>query len=290
MNFAGDFLVDFFGPFSLEKAGGKKSTPKSTAKFKSEFGSFAAKIHTARIWPWLILPEVVTCNVNHQRIIITPINSSENCCRVIDYTLLLCTVIFKIITFLTQEHFKTVAVTVTSGKLIQMTFKTVIGNRWKWRGDCGRQDGNGNGNLINSSEFQDGNGNGNLGEINLEVQKLTRSGLNGVSERDVWKTNLPFSSLSKVLYLRGENCLQNAHSYKQNGPWLKAPLNWTGSVFPLLTTLRAKGTLISEPRFSTSCEMQFFPREKEETAFSKKNPRQWSFSLSRVGKTASRRG
>ena len=28
-----------------------KSTPKSTAKFKSEFGSFAAKIHTARVWP-----------------------------------------------------------------------------------------------------------------------------------------------------------------------------------------------------------------------------------------------
>ena len=26
--------------------------PKSTAKLKSEFGSFAAKIHTARIWPW----------------------------------------------------------------------------------------------------------------------------------------------------------------------------------------------------------------------------------------------
>ena len=29
----------------------KKSTQKSTAKFKSEFGSFAAKAHTARIWP-----------------------------------------------------------------------------------------------------------------------------------------------------------------------------------------------------------------------------------------------
>ena len=29
-------------------------------------------------------------------------------------------------------------------------------------------------------------------------------------------------------------------------------------------TLRAKGTLISEPRFSTPCEMRFFPREKGE--------------------------
>ena len=27
-------------------------------------------------------------------------------------------------------------------------------------------------------------------------------------------------------------------------------------------TLRAKGTLISEPRFSAPCEMRFFPREK----------------------------
>ena len=57
-----------------------------------------------------------------------------------------------------------------------------------------------------------------------------------------------------------------------------------------MPTLRAKGTLISEPRFSTPCEMQFFPREKGKTAFSKKNPRQSPFSLSRVGKTASRRG
>ena len=55
-------------------------------------------------------------------------------------------------------------------------------------------------------------------------------------------------------------------------------------------SLRAKGTLISEPPFSTPCEMQFFPREKGKTAFSKKNPRQSPFSLSRVGKTASRRG
>ena len=53
----------------------------------------------------------------------------------------------------------------------------------------------------------------------LGVQKLTRSGLNGVSERDVWKTNLPFSRLI---------------FYKPKGPFLKSPLNWTGSVFPLL--------------------------------------------------------
>ena len=40
-----------------------------------------------------------------------------------------------------------------------------------------------------------------------------------------------------------------------------------------LKTLRAKGTLISEPRF------------KGKTAFSKKNPRQRPFPLSRVGKS-----
>ena len=82
------------------------------------------------------------------------------------------TVMFAIITFLIQKHFKTVTVMVILGKLIQMTFKTVIGNQWKWRGDCGRQDGNGNG---NSSEFQDGNGNGNLGKINSQELALFRS-------------------------------------------------------------------------------------------------------------------
>ena len=75
------------------------------------------------------------------------------------------TVIFEITTFLIQKHFKTVTVTVILGKLIRMTFKTVIGSQWKWRGDCGGQDGNGNG---NSSEFQDGNGNGNFGETNSQ--------------------------------------------------------------------------------------------------------------------------
>ena len=34
-----------------------------------------------------------------------------------------------------------------------------------------------------------------------------------------------------------------------------------------LLSLRAKGTLISEPRFSTPCEMRFFPREKGKMAF-----------------------
>ena len=43
------FLAFFLGK---KKTGGKNPQTKSTAKFKSELGSFAAKIHTARIRPW----------------------------------------------------------------------------------------------------------------------------------------------------------------------------------------------------------------------------------------------
>ena len=43
------------------------------------------------------------------------------------------TVIFEIITFLSQEHFKTVTVTITAnlGKLFQMTLKDGNWNQWK---------------------------------------------------------------------------------------------------------------------------------------------------------------
>ena len=50
--FCGGFSGGLFGAFFLGKNRTKKSTRKSTAKFKSEFGSFGAKIHTARIWAW----------------------------------------------------------------------------------------------------------------------------------------------------------------------------------------------------------------------------------------------
>ena len=42
----------FFGTFFSYKKKTRKSHPKSTAEFKSEFGNFAAKIYTTRIWPW----------------------------------------------------------------------------------------------------------------------------------------------------------------------------------------------------------------------------------------------
>ena len=43
-----------WGDSGARKKNRRKNPPqKSTAIFKSEFGSFTAKIHTARIWPWL---------------------------------------------------------------------------------------------------------------------------------------------------------------------------------------------------------------------------------------------
>ena len=45
-----------------------------------------------------------------------------------------------------KTFFKTVTVTIILWKYIQIIFKMVIGNQWKWRCDCGRQDGNSNGN------------------------------------------------------------------------------------------------------------------------------------------------
>ena len=37
-----------------------------------------------------------------------------------------------------------------------------------------------------------------------------------------------------------------------------------------VSSLRAKGTLMSEPRFSTPCEMRFFPRKKGKRPFQRK--------------------
>ena len=76
--------------------------------------------------------------------------------------------------------------------------------------------------------------------------------------RDPWNggpfCNAPFST---------ENSL---------GVWLSI-LAWKlQSRREILNSLRAKGTLISEPRFATPCEMRFFPREKGKTAFSNKKP------------------
>ena len=53
-------------------------------------------------------------------------------------------------------------------------------------------------------------------------------------------------------------------------------------------SLRARGALISEPRFSTPCEMRFLPREKGKKAFVEGFSLKRPFSLSRVGKIASR--
>ena len=60
--------------------------------------------------------------------------------------------------------------------------------------------------------------------------------------------------------------------------------------FEIFGSLRAKGALISEPRFSTPCGMRFFPREKGKIAFVEGFSLKRPFSLSRVGKIVSRRG
>ena len=57
-----------------------------------------------------------------------------------------------------------------------------------------------------------------------------------------------------------------------------------------MSTLRAKGATTSQPRLSTPCEMRFFPREKGKMAFVEGFSLKRPFSLSRVGKIASRRG
>ena len=49
VSYWGDSSVDFLGPFSLEENRRKTSTQKSIAKFKSEFGNFAAKRHTVSV-------------------------------------------------------------------------------------------------------------------------------------------------------------------------------------------------------------------------------------------------
>ena len=51
-----------------------------------------------------------------------------------------------------------------------------------------------------------------------------------------------------------------------------------GGVFGFFFCLRAKGTLISEPRLSTPCEMRFFPRDKGKMAFSKRYRNPWTLN------------
>ena len=46
-------------------------------------------------------------------------------------------------------------------------------------------------------------------------------------------------------------------------------------------SLRAKGTLISEPRFSTPCEVRFFPRDTGKGHFKEKPSEKAIFPLSR---------
>ena len=95
--------------------------------------------------------------------------------------------------------------------------------------------------------------------------------------------NAPGKEVSGILFLGLFILLQTPtrnspkRSATQSGPFPKKVGN--------PPALRAKGTLISEPRFSTPCEMRSFPTRERENGllregFSLKRP----FSLSRAGK------
>ena len=71
------------------------------------------------------------------------------------------------------------------------------------------------------------------------------------------------SSVSAKRFQIRYHCFSSSSVRHLNGPRLCRPC--------LKFTLRAKGTLISEPRFSTPCEMRFFPRKKGKTALFKES-------------------
>ena len=48
-----------------------------------------------------------------------------------------------------------------------------------------------------------------------------------------------------------KSCLQNTHFYKQKGPCFKRPLNWTGSIFPPMTSLNVD--LLWDSGSTTAC-------------------------------------
>ena len=73
----------------------------------------------------------------------------------------------------------------------------------------------------------------------LAVQKLTRSGLNGVFGEGLLKDKVAFFEASKNPIPKRRKLLAKRPFYKQKGPCLKRPLNWTGSVFPVLMLQRS---------------------------------------------------
>ena len=92
-------------------------------------------------------------------------------------------------------------------------------------------------------------------------------------------------------FLRLKELVQTDSSTKGLTPRRRASAKFcSDKSLVLRACVRAKDTLISAPRFSTPCEMRFFPRDKGETAFVEGFSLKRPFSLSRVGKITSRRG
>ena len=59
----------------------------------------------------------------------------------------------------------------------------------------------------------------------------------------------------------------------------------TSEIISQLHTLRAKDTLISEPRFSTPCDMRFCPRDTGKRPLQGKSPRKGHFPFIARGKS-----
>ena len=98
--------------------------------------------------------------------------------------------------------------------------------------------------------------------IIIENSALNRENVKNVKDVKLSRGKGPPSNPHLTIFLNQRECKK-----KQIQKSLREKVLKTGEM--LIKTLRAKGTLISEPRFSTPCEMRFFPREKGKTAFSK---------------------
>ena len=110
-----------------------------------------------------------------------------------------------------------------------------------------------------------------------------------------WK-HLLYERLSPEAAAEGLRELEHECSQPQQFKGEDSRSSTLRSLFhPHRNTLRAKGTLISEPRFSTPCEMRFFPREKGKTAlvegfYSKKAVFPFSRGKNRISQGVENRG
>ena len=95
--------------------------------------------------------------------------------------------------------------------------------------------------------------------LSVGMHKLTRSGLNGVSERDFWKTNLPsFEAYNyKSPKPKRRKLLAKRPFLYSKRALLKTHLNWTGSVFSLL--ISAGQWVVAKLQLEIGCQHPNLP-------------------------------